>query len=90
MVAGLMLAALPAVADTDHAECSVSSCVHVHCANNGVCTRTPDTETHDPAGYYPGVKPMRYACDAHGQNCHNTRSYFYNLQGRPVYDPSGF
>jgi hypothetical protein len=85
-----ILAAVPVSADTDRTDCTGNNCVHVHCYNNGACDRTnfDQRNTRDPAGYYPGVKPRRYACDAYGSNCHWTRNYFYNLNGQPIYDPS--
>lgn len=33
------------------------------------------------------VKPMRYACDTQGYECHYTRSYFLDDYGTPVFDP---
>jgi hypothetical protein len=94
MAAGLgtaaILAAAPASADTDSTNCAGNTCVHVHCYNNGACARTTNVEqrSRDPAGYYPGLKPQLYACDAYGSNCHWTRNYFYNPSGKPIYDPS--
>jgi hypothetical protein len=39
-----------------------------------------------PAAYGPPVKPMRYACNYDGDDCHWTRSYFLD-DGTPVFDP---
>ena len=94
MAAGLatagIMAAIPAAADTDRTDCMGNNCVHVHCYDDGVCDRTTNFEqrnVYDPAGYYPGVKPLHYACNAYGYDCHWTRNYFYNEDGRAVYDP---
>jgi hypothetical protein len=35
----------------------------------------------------PQMKPLAYACDNDGDNCHWTHSYFYNDDGDPVFDP---
>lgn len=40
-------------------------------------------------GYYNSDRrPSRYACDVDGDNCHWTRSYYYDDDGAPVFDPS--
>ena len=85
-----------ALADTDRTDCVGNNCVHVHCDDDsGTCTQTTNfvirgqTSNSRFSDYRPisDTKPMRYACDSEGQNCHWTRSYFYNDFGEPIYDP---
>ena len=95
MAAGLttagILAVVPAAADSDRTDCMGNNCVHVHCYDDGVCDRTTNFEERStiyaPARYAPGLKPLRYACDSDGDRCHWTRNYFFDEDGRAVFDP---
>ncbi|HWA90678.1 MAG TPA: hypothetical protein VG889_11620 [Rhizomicrobium sp.] len=92
--AGVLWSA-PATADSDHTDCVGNNCVHEHCYDDGSCDRTTNfDDRHDTyrdpysaAGYDTARKPMRYACDRDGYNCHVTRSYYYDEDGRAIYDP---
>jgi hypothetical protein len=81
----------PASADSDHTDCTGNDCVHTHCYDDGACDRTEfdarDRDPYNAAEYVPGRKPVRYACDSDGYNCHYTRHYSYNEYGEMVYDP---
>jgi len=79
----------PAMADSDRTDCTGNDCVRMHCYDDGWCQRTAEFDRRDvdPAGYAPAHKPLRYACDSDGDNCHMTRQYYYDDDGRPVFDP---
>src|SRR5258708_32349840 len=88
------LAASSASADTDRTDCMGNNCVRVHCDDDGTCTRTTNFNVTGRTSHWvdengqtsyvtetriePRAKPERYACDADGENCHWTRSYYYN------------
>jgi len=83
-----LFASSPAMADSDRTDCTGNSCVHVHCYDDGSCDRTTsERDVYDPAGFAPVRKPLRYACDEYGNNCHYTRSYYFDDDGQAVYDP---
>jgi len=75
-------------------DCLGDTCVKTTCDDAGVCTRVTtydqDQETISKGRVYRSsfrdVKPMRYACDADGDNCHYTRSYYIDDDGNAVYD----
>jgi hypothetical protein len=85
-------------ADSDRTDCMGNNCVHVHCYDDsGTCTRTANfrvrgqySQDRNSASYtteYPSdTKPLRYACDSDGFNCHWTRNYYFNDDGEPTYD----
>jgi hypothetical protein len=86
--------ASPAAADSDRTDCMGNNCVHVHCYDDGSCDRTTNYDERDTyrdpysaAGYAPVRKPPRYVCDVYGDNCHITRAYYYDEDGKAVYDP---
>lgn len=98
IAAGVAFAASgAAIADTDRTDCVGNNCVHVHCDDDsGTCTQTTNFEVRGQRSHtstitdYQNIsdtRPMRYACDSDGMNCHWTRSYFYNDFGEPIYDP---
>lgn len=84
-----------AAADSDHTDCTGNDCVTMHCYDDGWCQRSAEYDRRDadqdrnvgPAGYMTGPQPPRYACDADGENCHTTRQYYYDDDGRPIFDP---
>ena len=86
-----VLLASSASAESDHIDCTGSDCMHTHCYSDGVCDR-PEYDARDTGyetvGYELRKKPMRYACDTHGYDCHYTRRYTYNEYGEMVYDPN--
>jgi len=77
---GALTLAGPARADSWREDCFGSSgCVREHCDNDGFCTRANS--------FGEATRPSRYACDADGDDCHWTRSYYLNADGDPVFDP---
>jgi hypothetical protein len=100
--AGALALSGPARADSWRDDCGANGvCVRVRCYDDGACSRTTGVGdpplmqrvgTYDDDGFYHatsryGARPSRYACDADGDNCHWTRSYYYDDAGTPVYDP---
>jgi hypothetical protein len=76
-------------------DCLGDTCVRTTCDDDGVCTkRTTYYDTDRRAvsrervyrSSYRDLKPMRYACDVDGDNCHYTRSYYIDEDGNAVYD----
>jgi len=76
-------------------DCLGDTCVKTTCDDAGVCTRVTtyddaDRETIGKSRVYQSsfrdAKPMRYACDLDGGNCHYTRSYYIDDDGNAVYD----
>ncbi|HVZ90877.1 MAG TPA: hypothetical protein VG843_04435 [Rhizomicrobium sp.] len=93
--AGLLTAGA-ARADTDRTDCMGNNCVHVHCYDDtGDCTRTANFDetgayADGRTAYREDQKAMRYACDEDGANCHWTRSYYFDDDGAPIYDPGAY
>jgi hypothetical protein len=95
IASGIAFAAFgAAMADTDRTDCVGNNCVRVHCDDdNGTCTQTTNFDVRGQNSHVTDyrtisdTKPMRYACDSDGMNCHWTRSYYTNDFGEPIYDP---
>lgn len=97
------LAAGSANADSWRTDCLGNNCVRTHCDDSDACTTATNYTTRsartttswsDDNTYHrvytsevPPAKPMRYACDYDGDNCHWTRSYFLDEDGVPIFDP---
>jgi len=99
LAAGVAMSApWAAKADTDRTDCMGNNCVHIHCYDDsGTCTRTSNFQMNAETSHWvrdgdrtiyvtDSVKPLRYACDSDGDNCHWTRNYYLNEYGDPIDD----
>jgi len=80
--AGFALSA-PARAETVRSDCDGATCVRTFCDDDGYCTQ----RTYTPSAYQNRFRHERFACDADGDNCHWTRSYYLDADGNAIYDP---
>jgi hypothetical protein len=82
--AGFALSA-PARAETVRSDCDGATCVRTFCDDDGYCTqRTISRSAYENVNRY---HRERFACDADGDNCRWTRSYYFDADGNAVYDP---
>ncbi|HUO90011.1 MAG TPA: hypothetical protein VMU08_12610 [Rhizomicrobium sp.] len=62
------------------------------CGTASLCTANTSLDMHRKGwrvrGLGPG-RPVRYACDQSGFNCHYTRDYFISDDGNAQYAPGG-